>query len=103
MKVIQEFKEFAVKGSGLDLAIGVIIGAAFGKIVTSLVEEVLLPPLAYLIGRINFANMFWSLDGKKYATLEAAKKAGAPTQAASAKPTSHFHCDTMGEGKELDK
>lgn len=78
MKVIQEFKEFAIKGNALDLAVGVIIGAAFGKIVTSLVEEVMMPPLGYLVGRINFTNMFLSLDGKTYLTLEAAKKAGAP-------------------------
>jgi len=81
MKVIQEFKEFAIKGNALDLAVGVIIGAAFGKIVTSLVEEVLMPPLGYLVGRIDFTNLFWALDGKKYATLEAAKKAGAPVMA----------------------
>ena len=78
MKVIQEFKEFAIKGNALDLAVGVIIGAAFSKIVTSLVEEVLMPPLGYLVGRIDFTNLFFSLDGKNYATLEAAKKAGAP-------------------------
>lgn len=78
MKVIQEFKEFAVKGNALDLAVGVIIGAAFGKIVTSLVEDVIMPPLGFIAGRIDFSNLFFALDGKNYATLEAAKKSGSP-------------------------
>ncbi len=78
MIVIQEFKEFAIKGNALDLAVGVIIGAAFGKIVTSLVEEVIMPPLGYIVGKIDFSNMFISLDRKVYPTLKAAKDAGAP-------------------------
>lgn len=78
MGMIQEFKEFAVKGNALDLAVGVIIGAAFGKIVTSLVEEIIMPPLGYIVGKIDFSSMFISLDGKVYPTLKAAKDAGAP-------------------------
>lgn len=74
----KEFKEFAVKGNALDLAVGVIIGAAFGKIVTSLVEDLIMPPLGFLVGKIDYSNLFVSLDGKTYATLKAAKDAGAP-------------------------
>jgi len=78
MGFVQEFREFATKGNVLDLAVGVIIGAAFGKIVTSLVEDVLMPPLGYLIGKIDFSNMFVSLNGESFKTLADAKKAGAP-------------------------
>ena len=78
MGMVKEFKEFAVKGNALDLAVGVIIGAAFGKIVTSLVEEVIMPPLGFIVGKIDFSNLFIALDGKEYATLKAAKDAGAP-------------------------
>lgn len=78
MGIIQEFKEFAVKGNALDLAVGVIIGAAFGKIVTSLVEDVLMPPLGFIVGKIDFSNLFVSLDGRTYPTLKAATDAGAP-------------------------
>ena len=74
----KEFKEFAIKGNALDLAVGVIIGAAFGKIVTSVVEDLIMPPLGYVVGKIDFSNMFVSLDGKYYQTLKAAKDAGAP-------------------------
>jgi len=75
----KEFREFAVKGNVIDLAVGVIIGGAFGKIVTSLVEDILLPPLTFLTGNVKgIANKFIALDGKDYPTLEAAKAAGAP-------------------------
>lgn len=76
--MLKEFKEFAMKGSVLDLAIGVIIGAAFGKIVTSLVEDVLMPPIGMLLGKLDFASLFINLSGTAYTSLDAAKKAGAP-------------------------
>ena len=81
MQIVQEFKEFAVKGNALDLAVGVIIGAAFGKIVTSLVEDIIMPPLAAITGKIDFSNMFFALNGQSYETLKAAKDAGAPVLA----------------------
>jgi len=77
--VLKEFKEFAMRGSVLDLAVGVIIGAAFGKIVASLVDDVLMPPLGRLIGHVDFSNLFLSLSEKHFETLAAAKAAGAPT------------------------
>lgn len=78
-KLLLEFKEFAMRGNVLDMAIGVILGAAFGKIVTSLVNDVLMPPLGLLIGRVNFQDLYISLSGKSYASLEAARAAGEPT------------------------
>jgi len=77
--MIKEFKEFAAKGNVLDLAVGIIIGAAFGKIVTSFVTDVLMPPIGLILGRVDFTNLFLTLSGEKMATLEAAKKAGAVT------------------------
>ena len=77
--MFKEFKEFAMKGSVLDMAVGIIIGAAFGKIVASFVGDVLMPPLGLLIGKVDFSNLFLSLSGKSYDTLAAAKAAGAPT------------------------
>jgi large conductance mechanosensitive channel len=77
--MIKEFKEFAVKGSVLDLAVGVIIGAAFGKIVSSLVDDVLMPPIGLLLGKVDFANLFWNLGDKPVASVAAAKAAGVPT------------------------
>ena len=77
--MLKEFKEFAVRGNVLDLAIGVIIGAAFGKIVTSLVDDVLMPPVGLVLGRVDFANLYVSLNGQRYASLAQAKAAGAPT------------------------
>ena len=77
--MFKEFKEFAVRGNVLDLAIGVIIGAAFGKIVTSLVDDVIMPPLGMLLGPVDFSNRFVSLTGKHYDSLAQAKAAGAPT------------------------
>ena len=74
-----EFKKFAIQGNALDLAIGVIIGAAFGKIVSSLVDDVLMPPLGMIIGRVDFSNLFLTLNGQHYDSLPAAKSAGAPT------------------------
>jgi large conductance mechanosensitive channel len=75
--MLKEFKEFAMRGNVLDMAVGIIIGAAFGKIVTSFVEDVMMPPLGRLIGHVDFSNMFISLDGQHYDSIEAAKKAGA--------------------------
>jgi large conductance mechanosensitive channel len=75
--MMQEFKEFAMKGSVIDLAVGVIIGAAFGKIVTSLVEDVINPVLGMLTGRVDFSNLYINLSGKDYASYADAKKAGA--------------------------
>lgn len=77
--MLKEFKEFAMKGNVLDMAIGVIIGGAFGKIVTSLVSDVLMPPLGLLMGKVDFASLFVNLSGTPQPSLTAAKAAGAPT------------------------
>ena len=79
MSLLTEFKTVAVKGNAIDLAVGVIIGAAFGKIVTSLVDDIIMPPIGLLLGRMDFTQYFISLDGKTYETLAAAKAAGAAT------------------------
>lgn len=78
MGMISEFKEFAVKGNVIDLAVGFILGAAFGKIVTSLVNDIIMPPIGMLLGGVNFADLFISLDGESYTSLEVAQAAGAP-------------------------
>jgi large conductance mechanosensitive channel len=75
--VFKEFKEFAMRGSVLDLAVGVIIGAAFGKVVSSLVDDVLMPPLGRLIGRVDFSNLYINLSETHYETLAEAKAHGA--------------------------
>jgi large conductance mechanosensitive channel len=75
----KEFKEFILRGNVLDLAIGIIIGAAFGKIVTSFVNDVLMPPVGLLLGKVDFTNLFINLSGQPYATLADAKAAGAAT------------------------
>ncbi|MCE9536349.1 MAG: large conductance mechanosensitive channel protein MscL [Nitrospirae bacterium] len=77
--MLKEFKEFAMKGNVLDMAIGVIIGGAFGKIVTSLVSDVLMPPLGLLMGKVDFSSLFVNLSGTLQPSLTAAKAAGAPT------------------------
>lgn len=77
--MLKEFKEFAMRGNVLDLAVGVIIGAAFGKIVASLVDDVIMPPIGRLLGHVDFSNLFVNLSDKSYDTLAAAKAAGAPT------------------------
>ncbi len=79
MAVLKEFKEFAVKGNVMDMAVGVIIGASFGKIVSSIVEDIIMPPLGLLIGKVDFTNLFVNLGAGAYPTLDAAKKAGAAT------------------------
>ena len=77
--MLKEFKEFAMRGNVIDLAVGVIIGAAFGTIVKSLVDDVLMPPIGLLVGGLDFSNLFVSLSGQHYPSLAAAKEAGAPT------------------------
>ena len=77
--MIKEFKEFAMRGNVLDMAVGIIIGAAFGQIVTSFVQDVLMPPIGRLVGHVDFSNLFVSLTGSHYDTLAAAKAAGAAT------------------------
>jgi len=81
MSLAEDFKKFAMRGNVMDMAVGVIIGGAFGKIVTSVVNDIVMPPVGMLLGNVDFSNLFISLNGKEYATLEAAKKAGAPVLA----------------------
>lgn len=78
-RFIKEFKEFISRGNVMDLAVGVIIGAAFGKIVNSLVNDLIMPPIGLLLKGINFQNFFFALNGCHYETLEAARKAGVAT------------------------
>jgi large conductance mechanosensitive channel len=77
--MLKEFREFAVKGNVLDMAVGIIIGAAFGKIVTSLVEDVIMPPIGLLLGKVDFSSLYINLSGQAYPSLAAAKAAGAAT------------------------
>ncbi len=77
--MLKEFKEFAMKGNVMDLAVAVIIGGAFGKIITSLVEDIIMPVVGLLLGKIDFTNLFISLSGGTFATLDEARKAGAAT------------------------
>ena len=85
-KNLDEFKTFAMRGNVVDMAVGIIIGAAFGKIVDSMVKDIVMPPLGFLMGKVDFTNLYWTLptnlvDGEipHYATLEAAQEAGAVT------------------------
>ena len=77
--MFKEFKEFAMRGNVVDMAVGIIIGAAFGKIVTVFVGEVVMPPIGLLLGEMDFSNMFINLTDKPYGTLAEAKAAGAAT------------------------
>jgi len=77
--MLKEFKEFAMRGNVLDMAIGIVIGAAFGKIVTSFVSDILMPPIGLLLGGVDFSNIFIVLGSGEYDSLEAAKEAGAAT------------------------
>jgi len=77
--MLKEFKEFAMRGNVLDMAVGIIIGAAFGKIVAVFVSDVLMPPIGLLLGKMDFSNLFLNLTGKPYATIAEAKAAGAAT------------------------
>lgn len=78
MKIAQEFREFISRGNVIDLAVGVIIGAAFGKIVNSLVSDIIMPPVGAVLKGVNFSNLFFAIDGKTYETLAKAKESGAP-------------------------
>jgi large conductance mechanosensitive channel len=78
MGMLKEFKEFAVKGNVIDLAVGVIIGGAFGKVVTSFVSDIVMPPIGKIMGGVNFTELYYSLDDKTYENLAGAKAAGAP-------------------------
>lgn len=77
--MFKEFKEFAMRGNVMDLAIGIIIGAAFGKIITSFVSDILMPPIGLALGKVDFSNKFINLSSTHYDTLKAAKDAGAAT------------------------
>lgn len=76
---MKEFKEFIMRGNVVDLAVGIIIGGAFGKIVSSFVSDILMPPLGLILGKINFSDLFINLSDKAYPSVAAAKAAGAPT------------------------
>lgn len=77
--MLKEFKEFAMRGNVLDMAVGIIIGAAFGRIVTSLVNDIIMPPIGLILGRVDFSSLFLNISGTSYPTLAAAKAAGAAT------------------------
>src|ERR1700730_10097590 len=77
--MLKKFKEFAMRGNVLDMAVGIIIGAAFGKIITSFVGDILMPPVGLLLGKVDFSNLFVNISGKSYHTVAAAKAAGAAT------------------------
>ena len=77
--MLKDFKEFIMRGNVLDLAIGIVIGAAFGKIVTSFVTDILMPPIGIALGKVDFSNLFIDLSGQQHSTLAAAKAAGAAT------------------------
>jgi large conductance mechanosensitive channel len=77
--MLKEFKAFVMRGNVLDLAVAVIIGGVFGAIVNSLVKDIIMPPIGLILGQVNFTDLFFSLNGTTYTTLEEATKAGAPT------------------------
>jgi len=77
--MLKEFKDFALRGNVIDMAIGIIIGAVFGKIVTSLVNDIIMPPIGLLLGKVNFSNLFIDMSGEGYLSLADAQAAGAPT------------------------
>jgi len=79
--MFKEFKAFINQGNAIDLAVGVVIGAAFGKIVNSLVNDMIMPIIGLLLGKVSFTDLYVSLNGQEYASLDAAKKAGAPVLA----------------------
>jgi len=79
MSLISEFKEFAIKGNMIDMAVGIVIGAAFGKIISSFVADVLMPPIGLLLGNVDFSELYVNLTSQQYPTLAAAKEAGAAT------------------------
>ena len=77
--ILKEFREFVLRGNVIDMAVGIIVGASFGKIVSSLVNDILMPPLGMLLGSVDFSNIYINLSGKSFVSLSAAKAAGAPT------------------------
>lgn len=79
MSIVKEFKEFAVKGNAVDMAVGMIVGAAFGKIVSSLVDDIVMPPIGMFMGNVDFSDLFINLTDKDYTSLAQAKEAGAAT------------------------
>jgi len=79
MSIAKDFRDFVARGNVIDLAVGVIVGGAFGKIVSSLVSDILMPPIGLLVGKVDFSSLFFALNGQHYDTLAAAKAAGAPT------------------------
>lgn len=78
MSILKEFRDFAVKGNVVDMAVGIIIGAAFGTIVKSLVDGVIMPPIGLLVGKVDFSQLYFDLSGKGYASMAEAAEAGAP-------------------------
>ena len=79
MKIVDEFKQFIMRGNVIDMAVGVIIGAAFGKIVSSMVTDIIMPPIGLLLGKVDFSSLFINMSGKVYGSLAEAQAAGAPT------------------------
>lgn len=79
MKILHEFKEFAIKGSAVDLAVGIIIGAAFNKIITSLVNDIIMPPIGLILRKVDFSNLYINLGSERFESLKMAQDAGAPT------------------------
>ncbi len=79
MKFVNDFKQFIMRGNVVDMAVGVIVGGAFGKIISSLVNDVIMPPIGLLLGGVDFSSLFLSLNGQVYASLAEAQQAGAPT------------------------
>lgn len=77
--MLKEFREFVMRGNVIDMAVGIIIGTAFGKIITSLVNDILMPPIGLLLGQVDFSNLFIDLSGQTYPSLAEAKAAGAAT------------------------
>jgi large conductance mechanosensitive channel len=77
--MLKEFKAFAMRGNVLDMAVGIIIGAAFGRIITSFVSDIVMPPIGLLVGKVDFSSLFLNISGTDYPTLAAAKAAGAAT------------------------
>src|SRR3989338_7817147 len=77
--ILREFKEFAIRGNVIDLAIGIMVGGAFNKITTSLVNDIVMPPIGYVLGTVKFEDLYFNLSSREYPSLDAAKAAGAPT------------------------
>ena len=78
-KTLKEFKEFAVRGSAIDMAVGISVGVAFGRVINSLVNDILMPPIGKILGQVDFSSLYINLSSTHYASLADAKKAGAPT------------------------